>query len=64
MRITPLDIRNHSFPRRVSGYDREEVDAFLRTLAEDYEAALRQGQNLRERVNQLELRVQDLTATE
>ena len=64
MRITPLDIRNHSFPRRISGYDREEVDAFLRMLAEDYEAALREGQNLRERVNQLELRVQDLTATE
>lgn len=64
MRITPLDIRNHDFPRRLSGYDREEVDTFLRMLAEDYEAALRESQSLRERVNQLELRVQELTASE
>jgi len=64
VRITPLDIRNHDFPRRLSGYDREEVDTFLRMLAEDYEAALRESQSLRERVNQLELRVQELTANE
>jgi cell division initiation protein len=64
VRITPLDIRNHAFPRRVSGYDREEVDTFLRMLAEDYEAALRESQSLRERVNQLELRVHELTASE
>jgi cell division initiation protein len=64
VRITPLDIRNHDFPRRLSGYDREEVDTFLRMLAEDYEAALRESQSLRERVNQLELRVQELTASE
>ncbi|MDH3520271.1 MAG: DivIVA domain-containing protein, partial [Myxococcales bacterium] len=64
MRITPLDIRNHSFPRRVSGYDREEVDTFVRMLAEDYEATLRESQALRDRVNELELRIQELTASE
>jgi len=64
LRITPLDIRNHDFPRRLSGYDREEVDTFLRMLSEDYEAALRESQGLRERVNQLELRVQELTDIE
>jgi len=64
VRITPLDIRNHSFPRRVSGYDREEVDTFVRMLAEDYEATLRESQALRDRVNELELRIQELTASE
>lgn len=64
MRITPLDIRNHDFPRRVAGYDREEVDTFLRMLAEDYEAALREAQTLRERVNQLDERVTEHAASE
>ena len=44
MRITPLDIRNHRFPRQMGGYDREEVDTFLRMVAEDYEAVLRDAQ--------------------
>lgn len=64
MRITPLDIRNHSFPRRLSGYDREEVDGFLRMVSEDYEAALRALETARERIRQLEARMQELTANE
>ncbi len=49
MRITPLDIRNHSFQRRLRGYDREEVDAFMRMVSEDYESVLRESQTLREK---------------
>lgn len=64
MRITPLDIRNHAFPRRLSGYDREEVDTFVRMVADDYEAALRQLQTLREQASRLEARVQELAANE
>ena len=64
MRITPLDIRNHEFQRRLSGYDREEVDRFLRMVAEDYEAALRVVEGLRSTVRELEARVGDLTSGE
>lgn len=64
MRITPLDIRNHEFQRRLSGYDREEVDRFLRTVAEDYEAALRLVEGLRQQVGDLEARVGELTGNE
>lgn len=64
MRITPLDVRNHDFPKRLSGYDREEVDSFLRMVAEDYEAALRECQTLREQASRLEGRVQELSANE
>jgi len=64
LRITPLDIRNHTFPRRVSGYDREEVDGFLRMVSEDYEAALRTIETARERIRQLEHRTQELTSNE
>ncbi len=64
MRITPLDVRNHVFPRRWSGYDREEVDAFLRIVSGDYEIALRELQHAREKAGELEQRVQDLLGNE
>jgi cell division initiation protein len=64
VRITPLDIRNHTFSRRVSGYDRDEVDSFLRMISEDYETALRQAATLRDRIRELEDRVRDLAANE
>ena len=64
MRISVLDIRNHHFPRRIGGYDREEVDNFLRLVAEDYEAALREAQAQRDQVLKLETRVEDLASNE
>ena len=64
MRITALDIRNHRFPRQMGGYDREEVDTFLRLIAEDYEAVLRDAQAHRDQVLKLETRVEDLASNE
>ncbi len=64
MRMTPLDIQNHRFPVRWRGYDQDEVDAFLRMLAEDYGALVHDTKGLRETVRQLEGRVQELTANE
>lgn len=64
MRITPLDIGNHAFPTRFSGYDREEVDAFLGMIAEDYEAVVREAEALREEVVKLKARVEGLAANE
>ncbi len=64
MRITPLDLRNHVFHRRMSGYSREEVDEFLRMVAEDYESALREVVQQREQLTRLEIRVEQLTANE
>ena len=64
MRITPLDVRNHPFQRRFPGYDREEVDAFLGMVAEDYEAVMREAESLREQTIKLEARVADLAANE
>jgi cell division initiation protein len=64
MRITPLDIRKHAFPRQFSGYDREEVDAFLRVVAEDYEGLVRERDRIRKHAVALEARVQNLSANE
>lgn len=64
MRITPLDIRNHVFPRAFSGYARVEVDAFLNMVSDDYEALVRESQALRERVIRLEVQVERLSSNE
>lgn len=64
MRLTPLDIRNQTFPRRMRGYEREEVEVFLRLVSEDYEGALREIQQLRDKLSRLEVRVEELGSNE
>jgi cell division initiation protein len=64
MRITPLDLRNHAFPRRMTGYACEEVDDFLRMVAEDFESALREVEKQREELVRLESQLEQLTANE
>jgi len=64
LRITPLDIRNHIFPRTIGGYARDEVDAFLDMVSDDYEALLREAQALRESVIRLEVQVEGLSSNE
>ncbi|MEE8580658.1 MAG: DivIVA domain-containing protein [Myxococcota bacterium] len=64
MRITPLEVHSHRFRRSLAGYDRDEVDAFLRMVAEDYESLLRENAALGDRFRQLEERVEELSANE
>ena len=64
MRITPLDIRNHVFPRMIGGYARVEVDAFLEMVSDDYEELVRESQALREQVIRLEVQVERLSSNE
>jgi cell division initiation protein len=64
LRITPLDIRNHLFPRGFGGYARDEVDAFLEMVSEDYEALVREAESYRERVIRLEGQVEKLSSNE
>ena len=37
MRVTPLEIRQKSFERKLRGYDTQEVDAFLQSLSHEWE---------------------------
>jgi len=64
MRLSPLDIQNHRFAQRLRGYDPEEVEAFNRMVADDFEHAIRESDQLRDRVRELEARVQELAARE
>jgi cell division initiation protein len=64
MRITPLDIRKQEFRKAMRGLDSEEVHAFLTTVAEEYEAALSDNKALRERVLELDDKVQEYRSME
>jgi cell division initiation protein len=64
MRITALDIRKQEFRKVMRGVDSEEVYAFLTTVAEEYEAALSDNKALRERVLELDDKVQEYRTME
>jgi len=49
VRLTPLDIRGQQFRRVMRGADPEEVDAFLATVAAEFESLLAEVQELRVR---------------
>lgn len=40
MKITPLEIRQKAFERVLRGYDKDEVNAFLQSLSQEWERAL------------------------
>lgn len=54
MEVTPLDLRQQKFKTVMRGYDRGEVDALLTAVADDYEAAVRETDRLRQEVSRLE----------
>jgi cell division initiation protein len=64
VRLTPLDIRNHRFSTRVRGLDAEEVEAFLRLIAEDCEELARENEVLREQTRRLKAQVEELSENE
>jgi cell division initiation protein len=64
MRITPLDVRKQEFRRGMRGLDPDEVYAFLATVADEYEAALNDNKALRERLLELDDKVQEYRSIE
>lgn len=64
MRITPLEIQNHQFSRRFSGLDPEEVSTFLKMVADDCQGLVRENEQLRDSVHQLEKRNTELASGE
>lgn len=64
MRLTPLEVQNHHFSRRLNGVDAEEVESFLKMVADDYESAMRENERLKDSVHQLEKRNRELASGE
>lgn len=48
MPLTPLDIYNKEFKRSVRGYSEDEVNEFLDEIVRDYEALIRENDELKQ----------------
>ena len=46
MALTPLDIQNKTFPVKMRGYEKDEVDDFLDLIVRDYEDAVQKNREL------------------
>lgn len=57
MKIAPIDIAHKNFNRKMMGLDQDEVMEFLRQLAEEMEALIRDRNNLRESIREKELAI-------
>lgn len=64
MRMTPLEIHTHRFGRRFTGLDAQEVEAFLRMVAEDYESVLMENESFKNRIHRLEEDIKRLSDQE
>jgi cell division initiation protein len=58
MKITPIEIRQHTFQRGLRGYDVEEVAAFLTSLSNEWERVLNENKMLK---MQLEIAEKELS---
>jgi cell division initiation protein len=64
MRLTPLDIREQQFRRVMRGLDPEEVEAFLTSVASEFELLVTSNNDLRQRVVELEEKIQEYRSME
>ena len=64
MKITPLDIQQREFKGRFRGYDREEVQAFLRSVSQTVEEMIKENAMLKERADKLYQEVTELRKKE
>jgi len=64
MKITPLDIQQREFKGRFRGYDREEVQAFLRSVSQTVEEMLKENIALKEHADKLYQEVGELRKKE
>jgi len=64
MRITPLDIRQKTFEKNFRGYEKDEVNAFLLTLSQEWERILDENKELRIKLEGIEREVTKLREVE
>ncbi len=64
MKITPLEIRQKTFEKAFRGLDKEEVEAFLITLASEWEKLMDENKELRIKLESSEREVEKLREVE
>lgn len=55
--LTPLDIHNREFRRAFRGYDDQEVDAFLDEVVRDLETVLKERDQLKDTITDLQRQI-------
>ena len=64
MKITPLEIRQKDFEKKLRGYDKDEVNAFLQSLSNEWERVLEENKELSLKLKQAEKEVSKLREVE
>ncbi len=64
MPLTPLDIHNKEFSRRMRGYDEDQVNEFLDQVIKDYEGLIRENKELQTSLAAIEERLGHFTNIE
>jgi len=64
MKITPLEIRQKTFERTLRGYDKDEVNAFLQSLSQEWERTIDESKELRFKLDATEREVSKLREVE
>jgi cell division initiation protein len=64
MKVTPLEIRQKTFERTLRGYDKDEVNAFLQSLSQEWERMLDESKELRIKLETCEKEVAKLREVE
>jgi cell division initiation protein len=57
MQMTPHDIRNKTFSKRIRGYQCEEVEKFLEAVSQEFESSYAENFELREKTKGLEAEI-------
>jgi cell division initiation protein len=64
MKITPLEIRQKTFEKKLRGYDRDEVNAFLLTLSQEWERIIDENKEYKFKLTASDKEVQKLREVE
>ena len=59
MKLTPLDIRKQQFKKVMRGYDPIEVDTFMEMLGNEFEEAMKNQKEMRDKTVELETQLRD-----
>ena len=62
--ITPVDIQNKDFAKKMRGYDPDEVDDFLDAVIKDYTALMKENQSLKGKIGMLTKTVENYKSIE
>lgn len=64
MKITPLEIRQKDFEKNFRGYDKDEVNAFLQTLSQEWERIMEEHKEMRYKLESSQREVEKLREVE